>query len=140
MKLFDLFKRYLTPQTKLSTITPQKESIALFNDENAIAFCINKNGELIIKISAQNTDDKSALKFAEVLLFMGRDLYRDQLLGMLNEMSVDDPPRQQFIQEVLSYYKSYVDTFEEMHYNKEVPLVSPSKFYSIVQHTDKQNE
>lgn len=138
MKLFNLFRIDVPIK---QNVNKEENEIALLKNENAIAFCVNQDNELIIKISAQNTDEKSALKFAEVLFFMGRDFYKDQLLSMLKEMSVDDPPRQQFIQEVLSYYSAYIDTFEEMGYNKEAPLVAPSKFYSsIVQNTDKQNE
>jgi len=126
MNIFNFFKRKTTLLT-------------LKSDENAILFTIDKNHKLSIRVSAQLLDEKDSQKMAEVLFLMGKDYYRPSIAGMLENMAIEDKSRSNFIKELTSFWKIYLDTYKKESYNTEgdEPVVSPLKFSQLVTNIEK---
>lgn len=131
--IFNLFKGKSSKQPKENN----KDALRISLEENAIMFCVDKNNELTIKISAQNLDNESAKKVAEVLFFMGKGYYRSHILKMLQDMAVDDPSRQDFVSDLILYWSAYIDTYKDLTYNKGGPVVCPTKFSQLVHNSEK---
>ena len=121
MNIFNLFKRKTTLLT-------------LKSDENAILFTINKNHKLSIRISTQLLNEKDSQKMAEVFFLMGKDFYRSRISEMLENMANEDESRKGFVKELISFWKTYLDTYKKETYNTEgdEPVVSPLKFSQLV--------
>lgn len=122
--MFNLFKKHKNPvQFKM--------------DENTIAFCVDQNHDVSIKISAQNLKKKDAAKFGQVLCFIESGLYRSTILEILQDMTAQtDPERQAFISELILQWSQYIDAYKELSYNKDGPLVPPTKFSVLVNHSE----
>jgi len=117
---------------KTNNVEPNEDNLKLSLEDNTIVFAVDKNNELTIKLSIQNLDNENARKLAEVLCFMGRDVYKKQLIQMLHNIASDDPTRREFIADLLLYWSTYIDMMEETDYNKDGPVISPLKFSQIV--------
>ena len=134
--MFNLFKGKSSKEPQ-EPKEENKDPLRISLEENAIMFCVDKNHELIIKISAQNLDNESAKKVAEVLFFMGKGYYRPHILQMLQDMAVDDPSRQGFVSDLILYWSAYIDTYKDLTYNKGGPVVCPTKFSQLVHNSEK---
>ena len=80
--MFQLFKK-ANPEIK----TEAKDNVfEISPEDNTLMLCVDKNGELTIKISIQNLETKNAAKFAEVLFLVEQKGYREMFMQMLQDM------------------------------------------------------
>ena len=131
--MFNLFKK-----SKADIHTKSTDNFNISMEDNTILFCVDDSDELTIKISAQNLKKKDAKKFAEVLCFIENGLYRSMILKMLQDMAAEDPDRQEFISELILFWSEYIDTYKDLSYNKEGPVVPPTKFSMLVHHSESK--
>jgi len=130
--MFNLFKKRNNPDVNLKST----DNFEISMEENTIMFCVDDSDEVTIKISAQNLEKKDAKKFAEVLCYIEHGLYRSMILKMLQDMAVEDPDRQDFISELILFWSQYIDTYKDLTYNKDGPVVPPTKFSMLVNHSE----
>lgn len=132
--MFQLFKK-ANPEIK----TEAKDNVfEISPEDNTLMLCVDKNGELTIKISIQNLETKNAAKFAEVLFLVEQKGYREMFMQMLQDMAAEDTSRQDFIGDVILYWTAYIDTYKNMTYNKDGPVISPTKFSQLVNNSERQ--
>lgn len=132
--MFQLFKK-ANPEIK----TEAKDNVfEISPEDNTLMLCVDKNGELTVKISIQNLETKNAAKFAEVLFLVEQKGYREMFMQMLQDMAAEDKSRQDFISDVMLYWTAYIDTYKNMTYNKDGPVVSPTKFSQLVNNSERQ--
>lgn len=132
--MFQLFKK-ANPEIK----TEAKDNVfEISPEDNTLMLCVDKNGELTVKISIQNLETKNAAKFAEVLFLVEQKGYREMFMQMLQDMAAEDKSRQDFISDVMLYWTAYIDTYKNMTYNKDGPVISPTKFSQLVNNSERQ--
>jgi len=129
-----MFKNFFGNKLKLTTrsLEPLEENLKLSLDDNTVVFAVDKENQLIIKLSIQNLETESAYKFAEVLFLTTRSAYRKEIVEMMQSMAVEDPTRAEFISETIMYWAKMLDKYDKEEYYNDGPLISPSKFCQLV--------
>lgn len=102
-------------------------------NENVVAFAVDDKGDVLLRISTQNTTIRDAENLARVMYLIGRGAYQTQLIEMLVQIS-SNREKQEFIEQVINYWSKLIDNQEQTgYYNDNEPLISPSKFSQLVQ-------
>lgn len=133
--MFQLFKK---ANQEITTEKTKDNVFEISQEDNTLMLCVDKKGELTVKISIQNLETKNAAKFAEVLFLVEQKGYREMFMQMLQDMAAEDKSRQDFISDVMLYWTAYIDTYKNMTYNKDGPVVSPTKFSQLVNNSERQ--
>ena len=99
---------------------------------NKMEFIIDSSGVPHIKVTIVNTDDKSALAYADLMHSVGIGLYNNSMIDILTGMSVDNDIKN-FITKVLMNYSLYQTDFvlstKTSKYSKtSQPVIKPSEF------------
>lgn len=113
------------------------------NEENSIAFVLDKDGNLVIQINIQHFEDNMHIeKFAELLFMLNGGFYQKNIVEILTEMKVQDKDRELFLGKVIQkwshYAEKYLDLEEKVNdYNMSKPCVSPLNFSKMVLQNNK---
>jgi hypothetical protein len=130
-------------EQKLEDVQESNDMNLVKEGENSIVFTVDKNNELILRISVQNTEKNSADKLAQVMYYLNKGMYQISLIDMLIKISKEDSSRAYFIENVINGWAKYLDTQDSTDYyknGKAKPVISPSKFSQMVMQQGKAYE
>jgi Tfp pilus assembly protein FimT len=105
------------------------QCILSFPDENYVSAVVDKHNRVIIRMQIHNTDETSAQKFAETLVFLNNGVYQAKIIEILKELAINEPDKNVFVEKTINYWKTYIELYSK---TEEQPCVSPLSFSSLL--------
>lgn len=116
---------------------PPREKEKEKEEENSFTISVGREGQPIIRVSLQNTEDEDIEPFVKAVFAAQIGLYKNQLLEIFEEMRSSGyyATKDDFMKKLIALYGGYFALAETTDYNKKEnkPVISPLKFSSLIQ-------